>query len=94
MTAPPRPLQKNPQVLHQALAGDQGGVLLDVGSGEYFGVNELGSLIWELIDGRRSEAEIAAAVRAEVDDPPKSLEDDVSAFLGALRERRLAVESE
>lgn len=94
MTAPPRPLQKNPQVQHQPLAGDQGGVLLDVGSGEYFGVNELGSVIWELIDGRRSEAEIAAAVRAEVDDPPDSLEEDVSVFLGALRERRLAFESE
>jgi Coenzyme PQQ synthesis protein D (PqqD) len=28
--------------------------------------NEIGSLVWELIDGRRSDAEIAAAVRREV----------------------------
>lgn len=90
MTASPRVLQKNPQVLHQALADEQGGVLLDAESGEYFGVNEIGSLIWGLIDGQKTEAEIAAAVRAEVDDPPDSLDADVAAFLRTLCDRRLA----
>jgi hypothetical protein len=94
MTASPRPLQKNPQVHHQALADDQGGVLLDVRSGEYFGVKEIGSLVWELIDGRRSDAEIAAAVRRQVEDPPDSLDADVAAFLGVLRARHLACEPE
>jgi hypothetical protein len=94
MTASPRPLQKNPQVHHQSLADDQGGVLLDVGSGEYFGVNEIGSLVWGLIDGRRTDAEIAAAVRGEVADPPDSLDTDVAAFFGTLRSRHLAFEAE
>jgi Coenzyme PQQ synthesis protein D (PqqD) len=69
-------------------------VLLDVGSGEYFGVNGIGSLVWGLIDGRRTDAQIADAVRDEVHDPPDSLDADVAAFLGALRARHLAFEAE
>jgi len=56
-------------------------------------VNEIGSLVWELIDGRKTAAQIADAVRAEVHDPPDSLDADVAAFLGALRARHLAFES-
>jgi Coenzyme PQQ synthesis protein D (PqqD) len=56
-------------------------------------VNEIGSLVWELIDGRKTDAQIADAVRGEVHDPPDSLDADVAAFLGALRARRLAIES-
>jgi Coenzyme PQQ synthesis protein D (PqqD) len=65
-----------------------------VGSGEYFGVNEIGSLVWGLIDGRRTDPQIADAVRDEVHDPPESLDADVAAFLGTLRARQLAFESE
>jgi hypothetical protein len=56
-------------------------------------VNEIGSLVWELIDGRKTGAQIADAVRGEVHDPPDSLDADVEAFLGALRARHLAFES-
>ena len=56
-------------------------------------MNEIGSLVWGLIDGRRTNAQIADAVRGEVHDPPDTLDADVAAFLEALRARQLAFES-
>jgi hypothetical protein len=56
-------------------------------------VNEIGSLVWGLIDGRKTDVQIADAVRAAVQDPPDSLDADVAAFLGTLRARHLAFES-
>lgn len=56
-------------------------------------MNEIGSLVWGLIDGRKTDAQIVDAVRGAVHDPPDSLDADVAAFLGTLRARQLAFES-
>ena len=67
-------------------------MLLHLRSGEYHGINELGLVIWELIDGERSVAEIVEAVRAQTDDAPPHLADDVVDFLDSMRQLDLVVD--
>lgn len=82
-------LEKNPNVAYRALAEGEGGVLLHLESGQYHGIDELGCLIWALVDGRRTVADVVDAVRGEVDDPPQALEEDVVGFLAGMEERDL-----
>jgi len=52
-------------------------------------LNEVGSLVWDRIDGRRSLGEILDAVNEAFDVVPEQLERDVKEFLDALREQRM-----
>jgi hypothetical protein len=49
-------------------------------------VNQTGALIWKLIDGRRTTAEITAAVRSDFPDAPDTVAQDVRALLTKLAE--------
>jgi hypothetical protein len=82
------PARRSTLVADSALAAG-GGVLLHLGSGNYHGLNETGWAIWQLIDGDRSDAEIAAELRGQVEEPPDELADDVARFLAAMRVREL-----
>jgi len=82
-------LQKNENVAFRRLAAGEGGVLLHLESGEYHGINEVGCLIWELLDGERTVAAVAVELRDGVEDPPDDLVEVVVVFLGDLRERDL-----
>ena len=86
-----RPRQ-NPDVAYRALSADEGGVLLHLRSGQYHGVNELGLVIWELLDGERTVAEVVEAVREQTDDAPPHLADDVAGFLDSMRELELVID--
>jgi hypothetical protein len=66
-----------------------GGVLLHLDSGAYRHVNETGALIWGLLEDDPTRSELLSRVRAEVKNPPPSLDSEVGAFLAALEERSL-----
>ncbi len=83
--------RRNPEVAFRELAEGEGGVLLHLGSGSYHGINPVGALVWELLDGERTPAEVVAAVREQVEDPPAQLEGEVRAFITSLRERDLVL---
>jgi hypothetical protein len=76
------------EVVHRDLA-DGDSVLLHVGSGNYHGLNGVGSAVWRLIDGKRTVAELIATLRTQVDNPPDSLAADVTGFLDDLHARAL-----
>jgi coenzyme PQQ synthesis protein D (PqqD) len=63
-------------------------VVLNLDTAQYHGLNEVGTAIWELADGRSFE-EIIRGLREQLEDPPPDLEADVRAFLGALHDREL-----
>jgi hypothetical protein len=86
---PDSKVRKNPQVVARELAPGEGGVLLHLESAQYHGVNQIGLVIWELVDGERTVAEIVDALRARVENPPSQLETDVLAFLTGVYERNL-----
>ncbi len=82
-------IAKNPDVVARDLAENEGGVLLHLDSGAYFGVNRIALIIWELIDGERTAADLVEGLRARVTNGPPQMADDVDAFLASALERKL-----
>jgi hypothetical protein len=80
---------KSPEVVARELSADEGGVLLHLETAQYHGVNPIGLLIWELLDGERTVREVVEAVRARVEGAPPQLEGDVMQFLNDVHERGL-----
>ena len=64
-------------------------ILLTPDSGEYFTLNEVGGRIWELADGSRSVAEIAATLVEEYAAPLEEIQADALEVLGELADERL-----
>jgi hypothetical protein len=81
--------EKNENVAFRRLAAGEGGVLLHLETGEYHGINEVGCLIWELVDGVRTTEQVAVALRDGIEDPPDDLLSVVVSFLTSLEERDL-----
>jgi Coenzyme PQQ synthesis protein D (PqqD) len=83
-------VQPSPRAVFRRLAPGNGGVLLHLDTAGYFGVNEVGRVLWELLgdDGMRLD-ELVAAARRSFDSPPDELPDDVTDFVRALSERGL-----
>lgn len=64
-------------------------VLLSLESGHYYGMNEHGSRVWELIEEPRAVSEVVARLLGEFDVPRERCEAEVLSFLNALRADRL-----
>jgi predicted metal-dependent hydrolase len=88
---PESKVHRNPQVAARELSEGEGAALLHLESGQYHGVNQIGLIIWELLEGERTVADVVDAVRARVEDPPPGLESDVVRFLESVHERDLIV---
>ena len=82
-------LRRKPDVVFRAVQEGEGGVLLHLLSGEYHGLNQLGCVIWGLMDSDRTFGDLVIDVRGQLEDPPPSVEQDVSTFLEGLRDRDL-----
>ena len=89
MIDPTTRIRRNPDVVFRPLEDEQGGVLLHLQSGAYHGLNQFGSLIWGLIENETRFADLVDGVRAESEDAPASLEEDVSGFVEDLSARDL-----
>jgi coenzyme PQQ synthesis protein D (PqqD) len=72
-----------------AREGDREVLLLDVESGCYYTLNEIGGRIWELCDGASTVSEIAAALSAEYDASPETIGVDVLELIQDLRREHL-----
>lgn len=64
-------------------------MVLHVETGDYYGLNRIGTLIWKLIDGMRTEEAVVDELARRVDATPGRLETDVARFVARLRERNL-----
>jgi hypothetical protein len=64
-------------------------VLLDSRSGHYYGLDEVGSRIWNLARAGFDPPAIAEKLAQEYDAPPDRLQHDVDNFIAELRESRL-----
>jgi hypothetical protein len=87
---PDSTVTRSPRAVFRRLADEEGGVLLHLDTAAYHGLNEMGSLIWELIGDRGTVVSVLVAeLKAHLDDAPPDLVDHVVEFLDALRERGL-----
>jgi hypothetical protein len=75
------------EVVSRVLDGEA--VLLDLASGAYFGLNEVGTRFWDLLDRPRTLAEIRDALLLEFDVPRDALERDLGELVAALTKRGL-----
>jgi hypothetical protein len=64
-------------------------VLLDSRSGRYYGLDEVGSRIWNLAEAGFAPSSIAEKLAQEYDAPAHELEHDVRAFIAQLKDSRL-----
>lgn len=88
---PEAKISRSPQVVARQLSADEGGVLLHLETAQYHGVNPVGLLIWEHLDGKRTVRDLVQLVRSHVADAPPELDDDVLGFLKDVHERGLVV---
>lgn len=77
-------------VLMQEMNGTR--LLLDSETGNYFTLDEIGSRVWTLCDGREAVA-IVDELSAEYDAPSSQIRDDVLELLRELASERLIRES-
>lgn len=88
MSAPPA-LHRASDVVFQTLAGEEGAVLLHLGTGQYHTVNPVGARIWELLESPRTQPELNRELADEFAVDPDALAQDVQTFLSDLLERGL-----
>ena len=68
-------------------------VLLDIESGEYFALNEVGKRVWDLCDGTRTVLQVADTIRSEYDVSADTALDDTGALLENLAGAGLVIEA-
>jgi hypothetical protein len=71
-----------PDVVFRDLQGEA--VILHLGTGIYFGLDEVGTRAWQLIVEHRPLAEVCALLAAEFDAPADRIERDITAFVDQL----------
>jgi hypothetical protein len=80
-------LIQSPDALAQELDGET--VIMDLASESYFGLNEAGTEIWNLLDGTRTTTDIAMQLTGIYDAPEEILMQDCLALLAKLLEAGL-----
>jgi hypothetical protein len=76
-----------PQVMARQVGSET--VILDLASGLYFGLDEVGTRVWELIGAGRSVDTICETLQDEYDVAGETLRKDVLALVDDLRSRGL-----
>lgn len=84
---------RNPRVEYRNLGDDEGGVLLHLDTAAYHGVNDVGSLVWTLLDGR-TFSQVLDELRSKLVSVPPEFEEDIGEFVASLIERDLVVQTE
>jgi hypothetical protein len=79
----------SPDVVFRDLEGEA--VILDLASGTYFGLNEVGTRVWRLVDEGRNPSQIVEIVASEYQADRETIARDVERILDDLRARRLIV---
>ena len=74
-------------VLFRELQGEA--VLLDLGSQRYFGLNEVGTRAWQLLQEHGEVEAVAATLLAEFEVEPTQLRQDLDELLGNLEQAGL-----
>ena len=89
VAAPTAKISRSPKVVSRNLNEGEGGVLLHLESGNYHRLNATGWVIWSLIDGTRTFADLLVELRAQAEDFPPTIAEELAAFLLGLRARKL-----
>ncbi len=68
---------------------DEETIILDSETQEYFSINEIGKVIWSLIEEKKNLEEIKAEMLDMYEVPEEQIEKDLLNFIQALEQKRL-----
>jgi hypothetical protein len=91
MTEKPISLESVVAINNDAVSRELEGeaVILNLESGTYFGLNEVGTRIWTLIQGHGSLRKVFDVMQEEYDVSPQELETDILQLVDQLRSKGL-----
>ena len=84
-------ISRSDRAIDRQLADRGGAVLLNLDTGAYYALNPIGLLIWSMLSEDLTFEQLVARLRAEIDDAPPALDDEVADFLAMLEKRELVV---
>jgi hypothetical protein len=82
----------HPSVICRELSGET--VLLNLESGVYYGLDAVGTRVWQLLMQGRTLGSVCETMIEEYDVAPDILRDDVARLVGELRERGIVAPRE
>jgi hypothetical protein len=82
-------LRRNPRVEYRSMGEGEGGVLLHLDTAAYHGLNEVGALIWRLLEEPKAFDTLIQELRDQLQQLPPQFEEEIRQFLGELAERGL-----
>jgi hypothetical protein len=88
-TEVPEAYAVNPRALSRQIDGEA--VVLDVDAGEYYGLNTVGTRIWQLLTENRTLATILDCIVDEFDIAPGTADGDLHTFVEELVSHGLIV---
>ncbi|HVP05125.1 MAG TPA: PqqD family protein [Dehalococcoidia bacterium] len=87
MEASASQFEVKPGVLHRIVDGEA--VMLDLETGEYYGLNNVGTHIWGMLEAGSSLPSICESVRENFEINGSDVREDVEFFLESLRAKGL-----
>lgn len=69
-------------------------ILINLANGVYYSMDNIGGVIWELVEGRHSLEEMVAAISARYEVSAEQVQDDVERLVGELVEENLVLETD
>ena len=82
-------VKRNPEMLASEIDGEK--VMMSMDKGEYFGLNQVGSRIWELIEEEIEVNGLIDKMLEEFDVEASECKEDVIGFLNELNEKGLII---
>jgi hypothetical protein len=79
----------SPDIVFRDLDGEA--VILDLATGTYFGLNEVGTRVWQLLDEGRDLSQVVETVALEYHADRATIARDVTRLIEDLQARRLVV---
>jgi hypothetical protein len=79
----------SPDILFQEVQGDA--VLLDMKSGVYFGLDRVGTRMWQIMAEHSVIRDVIAAILTEFDVPEERCREDVLVLVGRLRDQGIVI---
>jgi len=76
------PIERDPDLVHAGVDGET--VMMSIQHGHYFGLNEVGSRIWALLETPTSLGQLRSQLMAEYQVDAAECRQDVDAFVGEL----------
>jgi Coenzyme PQQ synthesis protein D (PqqD) len=89
MLEPQTLIQRSPRAVHRNLTGGAGAVLLHLDTAAYHGINQVGAIVWNLLEQDTTVQRLMEELRGRLEAVPASLEEEIREFVEELVDRDL-----